>query len=599
LGSSVDRPPSGRPAMHRAQRRWPARRLIGSWRSSFWSALVCVLAPAAIRCVSSSFAEGCFASWTLAAHRLQTPRKFVSQARQRRAHRQVFAHVDHDKRSSGHEDFVPFVESAGRPTVALFFLALVVSVCLGANAQVAAILGCLMATLGMLRFGTSTPDQAAAEEVASAEHLEAFAVHGHERICSPVGGSHDGSHSEMHNAKHTAAIPVALDTKLVGTHGNIDLSMLPGANHGDHSVHEDHANWSSWERTRDAVAAGITTALFGVAESTTSTKEARYASPGIAVSPPFEQEEPTATSAATEEPQAAAGQAVEEFAAVPGVVAKHLAADLSETPGSEPEVVVPGMAEANLVVSVECDKQMKQPASQREGVQLLMLQPGGKILASMAQDGWKVEAVDPATGIYELSLPAVEYNLGMGIVSIPSPLFRANISDTRRKDEDGDMERLAGDLVLQNGEGILTVKLGFPFSTTLSVSAAGLARARIGQSEDAVYLQADVEIGLRIPRVPGLEKIMQLFVKSYANKSTFDCSTALSKGADKIAAETKAEVMAKSAVAAATAAAAAATAEVDIAGMAVEAGQFVAQTANDVMLQSGMEDVPEMLESLM
>mmetsp|Transcript_135100 Transcript_135100/g.328363 ORF Transcript_135100/g.328363 Transcript_135100/m.328363 type:complete len:219 (+) Transcript_135100:44-700(+) len=218
----------------------------------------------------------------------------------------------------------------------------------------------------------------------------------------------------------------------------------------------------------------------------------------------------------------------------------------------------------------------------------------------MAQDGWSVEPIDPSKGIYELSLPAVDVNLGMGSVSIPSPLFRATIWDSSRRDEEGDMERLVGDLVLQNGEDILTVTLGFPFATTLSVSAAGAARARIGQSKDTVYLQADVDIGLQIPKVPGVAKIMQLFVRNYANKSTFDCSVALSKGADKIASESQAEAVAKSAVAAAAAAAAMAAAEVDVVGFAAEAGRLAAQGAGEVLMQPGVEEATQqVVESIL
>jgi len=251
---------------------------------------------------------------------------------------------------------------------------------------------------------------------------------------------------------------------------------------------------------------------------------------------------------------------------------------------------VPGMDKVNLVVSVETDPQMDEPESKEKGVQLLLAQSGGDILQAMAQDDWKVNPVDPAQGVHEMFLPPVNYNLGMGSVSIPAPRFIATIQDS--DDVSGDLhERLVGNLVLQNGEGILTVELGFPISTKLSLSAAGSARARVGRCGDAVYLQAAVDIGLKLPQVPGLQKIMQIFVKTYANQSVKDCARALAGGADKLSAS--ATVNEQSAVAVAVATAAVAAAEMDVVGMAAQAGQ--------VLMSSGAEftEIRSLLESTM
>lgn len=206
----------------------------------------------------------------------------------------------------------------------------------------------------------------------------------------------------------------------------------------------------------------------------------------------------------------------------------HCASPTSLAAGA---AAVPGMVEANFVVSVATDVQLYKPASAQNGVERLMGRPGGEILAAMAQSGWKVEPNDPARNIYDVFLPSVEYNLGMGSVGIPAPRFTATIVDTFRETACGH-ERLEGELVLQNGKDILTVILGFPFFTTISLSAAGVARARLGRQGDAVFVQADVEFGIQLPRVPGLAKIMQIFVRTYANQSILDCARALAHAAD-------------------------------------------------------------------
>jgi len=252
---------------------------------------------------------------------------------------------------------------------------------------------------------------------------------------------------------------------------------------------------------------------------------------------------------------------------------------------------VPGMAEANLTVSAECDSQEVEPTSQQPGASVLMEQDSGTILASMAQDGWEVKPVDGTTDQFEIFLPSVDFGLPMGSVSIPQPRFLTTIYDTYRTTEDGE-ERLTGDLVLMNGDDILTVSLGW---TTLKLSAAGLARAHIGRHADAVYLRADVDIGMRIPKVPGLTKIMQLFVKSYANKSTFDCATALAKGADKIYKGAVSTEQTAWAVGIAATAVAAVESEA-VAGLVAEAGQLLAGSAGSA--GEVLSTVPRVLEAV-
>lgn len=216
------------------------------------------------------------------------------------------------------------------------------------------------------------------------------------------------------------------------------------------------------------------------------------------------------------------------------IPAKAALEEGSDIPDEAPHPKVPGMEQANLVVRVRVDpKTARAATTQKEGVARLMAQPGGAILATMARDGWEVNAVEPNMGIYELLLPPVRFKVPMGVVSIPAPRFLATVRDTCLRCGAFE-ERLQGDLVLQNGEGILTVELGFPFRTTFSITAAGWARSTIGSEGDLVSVGNYIEIGLRVPTVPGLESIMQLFVKSYGNESTQQVADALARGADNI-----------------------------------------------------------------
>lgn len=218
-------------------------------------------------------------------------------------------------------------------------------------------------------------------------------------------------------------------------------------------------------------------------------------------------------------------------AVAPAPVAE--AVDPAAEAGSErPPLTAPGMEDANLVVAVTTDPKMTSAASKQAGVELLMRQPSATILGLMAQDGWQVNEVDVEAGVFEVLMPAVEYDMPLGTVSIVPPLFRCDVRDSAAKDGTY-QERLIGDLVLENGDGLLSVELNMGlFSRTFSISAAGWARCWLGGEGDEVRMKADVEIGLQVPKVPGLTQVMEFFVRTYANNSTKDCTVALAKGAD-------------------------------------------------------------------
>lgn len=544
---------------------------------------MCILAPLAVSGLAGIL-HGFAAPRFLEVQRLQPKRL---QASRHHVQRQVFLEGGHGAPgSSSEEDPQELLVRFGIPAVlGVILLGLATYALLGTDAAVAVVT--LLLTVAPLARNwmpspsheTSEGTAAKREEKHADHHHEARSmkvppVHGHRLVHTHVGGAHNHLHNVPVVAKHALASPLIKETEAVDG------------------------------QKRKAVAAGIMTALFGVADTATTTElehdvDVESIPLVIAKQEQHVDDIPLVITHAEQVHGGALGHAHAGGAAEAAPHTVPEAVPAAEPEEERPRPEVPGMADANLVVTVACEKQKATPESLGEGVGLLMQQSGGTILAAMAQDGWSVEPVDPSNGIYELSLPSVDYNLGMGAVSIPSPVFRANIVDVNRNDADGDVERLVGDLVLQNGKDILKVTLGFPLSTTLSVSAAGSARARIGQSKDTVYLQADVEMGLRIPKIPGLVKIMQIFVKNYANQSTFDCAVALAKGADRLLADSQAETVAKSAVAAAAAAAAMAATEVDVVGMAVEAGRLAAQGAGEVMMQPGVEELPEMLESIM
>lgn len=261
------------------------------------------------------------------------------------------------------------------------------------------------------------------------------------------------------------------------------------------------------------------------------------------------------------------------------------------------------MSEANIVVSESTPNKLSTPASGSTGVDLLMAQDCGKIIPAMAQSGWVVKTRDESKGQFDMYLPSVDYRFPMGSVEIPAPHFLVTVRDSdawmehkaavsaaldaKEQLPEPPEERLIGSMVLQNGKDIFKVKLGFPLNTTLSVSAAGLAYARVGRSGDAVYLGSDVDIGMRLPGLPGLTKIMQLFVKNYAAQSVQDCANALSGAADKLSAEAQAN--SKSMLAVGIAGAAALATEVDIVSMASQAGSRLMQGATELSLQAGSE----------
>eukprot|EP00930_Biecheleria_cincta_P004147 TRINITY_DN105030_c0_g1_i1.p1 TRINITY_DN105030_c0_g1~~TRINITY_DN105030_c0_g1_i1.p1 ORF type:complete len:442 (-),score=93.72 TRINITY_DN105030_c0_g1_i1:542-1867(-) len=242
---------------------------------------------------------------------------------------------------------------------------------------------------------------------------------------------------------------------------------------------------------------------------------------------------------------------------------------------SSPPSSILSAEDANLTVKVSSETKRAEPAAGKDAVSVLMSQPLGDVLAAMGQDGWEVKPLDADKGLYELFLPAVDYDLGMGSVSIPSPHFIATLQESPTGADAEKRERCTANLVLQNGDGILTVKLGFPISTTLSLSAAGEVKARLGQWSDAVYLQGDVELGLWIPKVPGLSKIMKAFVKSYANQSILECARALANRADEIA--RRDDVNQKSAIAVAVATAAVAATEGELVGTILTVGESIVE----------------------
>jgi len=240
-----------------------------------------------------------------------------------------------------------------------------------------------------------------------------------------------------------------------------------------------------------------------------------------------------------------------------------------------PSPFVPGMDEANLIVCVEIPIERAEAKSQRNGVETFMAQAGGKILGSMGQDGWVVTPVDEANNLFELALPSVNYKMPLGTVSIPAPLFRTQVRDTRVRSGDYE-ERLQGDLILTNGTDILTVELGFPFKSTFSVSAFGWTRACIGWEGKDICVSNKIELGLKVPKVPGLEGIMRFFVKTYGAECTIQVAEALAAGTDLLAEGGPDALFGESA---AQAAAASKEAEVQSAETPAEAAQVLAASA--------------------
>jgi len=200
-----------------------------------------------------------------------------------------------------------------------------------------------------------------------------------------------------------------------------------------------------------------------------------------------------------------------------------------------PPPEVPGMDKANLIVRVDIDsKKAFAKIGGQEGVERLMARSDQKLFETMAQTGWTVETLNESKGQYMLSLPSVRYEIMGAVISIPSPKFATWFRDTRGKSNGAYKERAQGDLVLQNGENLFTIELGWPFSKTLKLSGAGWTRATIGWDGDAVITTNYVEIGIQLPKVPGLSAILEYFVKNYGNESTLECAAALARGADSL-----------------------------------------------------------------
>jgi len=218
----------------------------------------------------------------------------------------------------------------------------------------------------------------------------------------------------------------------------------------------------------------------------------------------------------------------------PKVVVMKAEQNLVDSVELPPLPTAPGLETANFTVRTKVGLQSgKSKNGGAEGVDRLMCLPGGRILEIMCSSGWEVRRVNVEKGLYDIFLPDVKYAVPLGAsVTIPPPHFAAFVNDVNRRNPKGHCERLIGDLVLQNGQDILTVELGFPFNKVIKVSAAGWTRAFIGWSEDKVLVECQVVIGMQLPRVPGLMQIMEFFVKAYAAESARDIACSLALGAD-------------------------------------------------------------------
>ncbi|CAE7572262.1 CPK16 [Symbiodinium natans] len=252
---------------------------------------------------------------------------------------------------------------------------------------------------------------------------------------------------------------------------------------------------------------------------------------------PLTEPEAEETEAAEREPQTD-----EDDIPVEAELAQPLQTEAEPAPPEEqppsyeelPPPVAPGMEEANLVVTVKIDpKKRRVEGLGAEGAANLMAGSDRQILEAMAQEGWEVEVVDESRNLYMLSLPPVLYEVMGSTISIPAPRFLTTLRNTSGRDggKGSYKDRIEGDLVLQNGENIFTLQLGFPFRSTLTISAAGWTRATVGWDGDKILSSNYVEVGIKLPKVPGLTNIMEYFVKSYGTQSTQDCTDALARAA--------------------------------------------------------------------
>lgn len=245
---------------------------------------------------------------------------------------------------------------------------------------------------------------------------------------------------------------------------------------------------------------------------------------------PAEEEEIVATSEALEEEEEKQVEQKEEE--------EVKAEESEEAPAEEqqeerPPPEAPGMEDANLIVRVDIEPKRQKVSKGAKAIENLMSRPDREVLEAMAQEGWEVEVVDESKGLYMLSLPPVLYEVMGTSVSIPAPRFLTKLRDSRGRTSKF-KERLEGDLVLQNGEGIFTLQLGFPFRTKLCISAAGWTRAKVGSEGDEILSSNFVEVGIQLPKVPGLTNIMEYFVKNYGTQSTQECTDALARAAERL-----------------------------------------------------------------
>lgn len=135
---------------------------------------------------------------------------------------------------------------------------------------------------------------------------------------------------------------------------------------------------------------------------------------------------------------------------------------------------VPGMSATNLVVRLDSEPGIAATKVAEEK----MKQSDQEVLEDLCGEGWGVRPIDASQGLFEMTLPAVRYQMPMGVVSIPSPLFHAQVRNSS-KVSGNYHERLVADIVLQNGDKMLCVELGFPFSSKFTISAAGWARCNV------------------------------------------------------------------------------------------------------------------------
>lgn len=241
----------------------------------------------------------------------------------------------------------------------------------------------------------------------------------------------------------------------------------------------------------------------------------------------------------------ALGEELDEDVPLPVAAAAASAAAPSPPPAApaEPPPRAPPVQESlprprraadnpNLVVTVPLEPQRARPSSSGPGVSNLMQQGHRDILGLMTRDGWQVEPLDSSGNLFQVTMPAVRYDLGMGVVSIPPPVFLCKVRESRRE-TGAYKERLIGDLELQNGKGLLRVSLKF-LKRPILISASGSGTCQVGAEGTFARLAGHVQVGLQVPKIPGLSQLMEFFVRTYANQSARECVDALARGADEL-----------------------------------------------------------------